>query len=96
MLHIKKPSYMFFNSDDEFYRFCVVPELVTDADVLSTDFNLSPDYYNALNNSVFFVIKDENSQIYKRNAVSYRTITKQIENLLPYYGEKFIGMYGND
>ena len=38
-------------------------------------------------NCSIFIIKDENSQIYKHGAVSYRTITKEISNLEPWYDE---------
>ena len=34
-----------------------------------------------------FVIKDEDSQIYKHGCVSYRTISKDIQNLDPWFDD---------
>ena len=42
-------------------------------------------YNKAVNNCIQFVIKDENSNIYKNGCVSYRTITKPISNLKQYF-----------
>lgn len=85
---------IYFDSDNEFYEYCVIPELIpiqyTDGEGVEryyTDFNLSPQYNDAIKNNMRFVIKDENSQIYKHGAVSYRTITKDIQNLDPWYDE---------
>lgn len=84
---------MYFDCDDDFYRFCVVPVIVPKERISrdgtirqSMDFNLSNDYQNAVDGGTKFVIKDPNSQIYKRKAVSYRTITKPIVNLEEYFG----------
>lgn len=90
---------MYFTSDDEFYNFCVVPKLVvcTDTDdegnvLRYTDFNFSDAYNNAIAQNKKFIIRDENSRIFKHGCVSYRTITKPVSNLEEYtnwfYGNK--------
>ena len=85
-------KYMYFDSDDDFYKFCVVPEIKAKPFTLDNgetfytmDFDLSNDYNMAIQNGNIFVIKDENSQICKHGAVSYRTITKPVKNVI----EKF-------
>ena len=88
MLEEKKPTYMYFDTDDDFYNFCVVPVINVDANTKTTSFDFSNKYKNALENNVYFIIKNEDSQIYKRKAVSYRTITRPVQNMLPYYGEE--------
>lgn len=83
---------LFFNSDDEFYKFCVVPEIIPVEYINQAgetkyymDFNLSNAYNDAISQGKKFIIKDPNSQIFKRQAVSYRTITKPIQNLEEYF-----------
>ena len=83
----------FFESDDDFYQFCVIPELKVKEYVDNngniqhyTDFEFSDEYLEAVEAGVSFVIKDEDSKIYKRKAVSYRTITKKVKNLKGYFG----------
>ena len=85
---------IFFDSDDEFYNFCVVPVLFTvnkrnknGEDTLCTDFNLSPMYHDYVKQGKKFCIKNEDSQIYKRGCVSYRCVNKPIQNLTQYFGE---------
>lgn len=92
-----KEKVIYFDNDQEFYEYAVIPELVsipyTDklgVDGYYTDFNFTPQYNNAINNGMTFIIKDKNSQIYKRGAVSYRTITKEISNLEPWYGDEYL------
>ena len=84
---------MYFDTDDDFYKFCVVPVIVSKERTLPDgsirkcmDFNMSYEYDNAVNNGKIFIIKYPNSQIYKRGAVSYRTITKPVSNLEEYFG----------
>lgn len=83
---------MRFSSDDEFYEFCVFPKLIPVKKVLKngteiyyTDFNFTDAYKNCVNNGTKFIIEDENSRIYKTGHVSYRTITKCVDNLEPYF-----------
>ena len=83
---------IYFDNDDEFYDYCVEPKLITIPFVdkngdtrYYTDFNFTNAYNNDVKDGKIFIIKDENSQIYKHKAVSYRTITKEISNLEPWY-----------
>lgn len=94
MLKISKPKkqFIYFDTDDDFYKFCVVPSVIVNEDEMSYDFDLSPAYYNALADDKYFVIKDMNSNIYKNGCVSYRTITKPVCNLEQYFGDE---KYGN-
>ena len=89
-----KSNTIYFNTDDDFYQFCVVPQVVIKEYVDNNGetnyyftFNLSNAYNKAISDGINFVIKDENSQIYKHGCVSYRTISKPISNLKPYYKE---------
>lgn len=82
---------MYFNTDDDFYQFCIVPQLNTieytnnlGNTAYYLDFDFSYEYNKAIENGTNFVIKDENSNIYKNGCVSYRTITKPISNLKQY------------
>ena len=78
---------MIFTDDDEFYEFVVVPELtIHRSDItghLYSDFELSTVYYDAIEKHKNFMIENSRS-IYKHQAVSYRTITKPIKNLVEY------------
>lgn len=85
---------MYFDTDNDFYEFCVLPKLVPiqytniDGDIAYyTDFNFTNAYQDAIKNGIKFVIKDEDSQIQKHGSVTYRTITKPIENLCQYFGD---------
>ena len=51
------------------------------------DFPFTDEYVKAVNNGTHFMIDDEDSQIYKRGAVSYKSITKNVHNLMPYYNK---------
>lgn len=89
-----KSNTMYFNSDDDFYQFCVVPQLNPVEYINSAgekayyvDFDFTHEYNKAVEQGINFVIKDENSNIYKNGCVSYRTISKPISNLKPYYKE---------
>jgi len=89
-----KDNIIYFDSDNEFYDYCVVPELVPvqyiDSDgneKYYSDFNFTSQYNSAINNNMRFVIKDEDSQIYKHGCVSYRTISKDIQNLDPWFDD---------
>jgi len=85
---------IYFDNDQEFYDYAVIPELVpihyTDKSGVEryyTDFNFTPQYNNAVNNGMTFIIKDEDSQIYKHGGVSYRTIYKDVPNLEPWFND---------
>lgn len=79
---------IYFDNDDAFYEFCVIPNIVlktSDIGTMYSDFDFSPQYLDAINQGKIFIIKDENSNIYKHGAVSYKTITKPVSNLGYYY-----------
>ena len=92
-----KIKLMCFDTDDDFYNFCVVPELVVKTYVTPTgeigkyaDFDLSQAYYDALDNDVKFIIKDINSRIINRNnKVTYKTCSKSVKNLYNWQYEKY-------
>lgn len=82
----KNDKYLYFDNDDAFYNFAVIPELVIieNPEVPGqyyTDFNFSDPYNRAKANGKKFVIRDWNSQIVKRGHVSYRTVTKPVDVL---------------
>ena len=87
---------MYFNTDDDFYAFCVEPVLVVKEYINNsgqvdqyTDFNFTNAYEEAVKNNIAFAIRDKKSQILKHNGVvSYRTISKQSQNLKPWFYEK--------
>lgn len=82
---------IYFDSDDEFLDFAVDrrPIVREGNGVKYTDFNFTSMYQREVDNGVRFCIKDENSTIEKRQAVSYMTNTKKVENLEPWYGVEF-------
>lgn len=88
------PNIRYFDNDEEFYTYCVEPKLVTvdsgEGYYYST-FNFTQQYLDDVANGKKFIIKDENSQIFKRGCVSYRTITKPVQNLEQYFNTN----YGN-
>ena len=88
---------IYFDNDQEFYDYAVIPELVpisfTDKSGVEryyTDFNFTSLYNDAVNNGMTFIIKDEDSQIYKHGGVSYRTIFKEVPNLEPWFDDEEI------
>ena len=99
MLNLKKAlenNIIHFKNDDEFYEWCVVPKivLINETDKFGNeykvaDFNLSEAYNDAINIGKYFMIEDENSQICKHGCVSYRTISKPIQNLETYFNDKY-------
>ena len=89
-----KDNIIYFDSDNEFYDYCVVPELVPVQYIDSegneryySSFNFSSEYNKAIDNGMRFVIKDEDSKIYQHGCVSYRTISKDIQNLDPWFDD---------
>lgn len=71
---------IYFDNDAEFYDYAVNPLLtVTNGDNTPfMDWDFTQPYKNALAENTKFIICDDNSQIYKHQAVSYRTITKPV------------------
>ncbi len=95
----KEYNILYFNDDDEFYTFCVKPQIlltsIVDDEGVShecTTFDFTDEYKTAVNNGTSFVIKDENSLITKHNAVSLGFHTKEVKNLEPYnaFYDKYI------
>jgi hypothetical protein len=86
---------LYFDTDDDFYEFSVVPMLVVREYVNNkgeksayTDFDFTNDYKNAIDKGTKFIIRDPKSLIVKHNnTVSYRTISKPVQNLEPWYYE---------
>lgn len=82
---------IFFDNDDEFYNFVLVPVVKVSIDNTGdqprsiNELTTNWEYNLALKNNKKFIIRDEDSQIYKHGCVSYRTVNKYIDNLEPYY-----------
>jgi hypothetical protein len=80
---------MVFDTDDDFYTFCLIPELIVKKSekefkgkpLYYTDFEFTKQYLDAVEKNVHFYIKDPDSRIAKNKCVSYRTHTKPIENI---------------
>ena len=103
-------SIMYFDNDDEFYQFCVNPEIITSPYTrvdgttgYIADWDFSQGYKDAIDKGIHFIIKDEDSSIYKHGAITHRVNTKKIQNLDPYYkmpskikGMKKLDQYVND
>ncbi len=87
---------VYFDTDDDLYKYVVIPQIVqreytnnAGETAYYGDFDLNPVYYDDLDKSVVYVVKDPNSQILKHNGVvSYRTISKKLDNVKPWYYEK--------
>ena len=77
-----------FDSDEEFYDWSVIPELVAkEADDGSyiTDFDMTPAYNDAIQKKLNFMIHDEDSVICKRGCVTCHTISKPIIGLVEWF-----------
>jgi len=82
-VNINNSDRIYFDNDDDFYAFSVNPTLINKEFI---DANGNVRYYcDAVNSGKKFIIKDENSNIYKHQAVSFRTISKPVSNLGYYY-----------
>lgn len=101
-LHLGKNLWTkFFESDDEFADFCVAPyaEIVHSDSGPSVVGRYSDEYLKCIKEGIIFVIKDEDSQVYKRQVVSKRvpvrnegqllgrefTVQLPVKNLEPYF-----------
>ena len=82
-----KRNIIYFDNDDDFFNFAVIPALVIRDGKHGkyTDFDFSKDYLEKINNGTRFVIEDVNSRIMKNGHINFRTITKNVENIE--YGE---------
>ena len=75
-----------FENDDEFFDWCVNPNLVfkkSESGVTYFTWEFTSEYLNALNEGRIFTIKDSDC-ICKRQAISFHTVTKEVENLKEY------------
>lgn len=92
----KNEKIMYFDNDDDLAIFCINPELkvyttkTTLGDVITlADYDFTPQYYKALDDGIMFCVKDKNSRLNKNGLLAYKTCTKKINNIVPYY-------YGTD
>ena len=79
---------IYFDTDDDFYNYAVKPNFVVNQNPnvgMSYDMDMTDEYKLAVENGKLFCIKDENSAIYKHGCVSCRTLSKQVQNLEPYF-----------
>lgn len=75
----------YFASDQEFEDFCVAPYAEikqTDSGVMYVSGNFSEEYLDCIENGVKFVIRDEDSVVYKRQYVCKRVPVMHNGNLL--------------
>ena len=96
---------MCFTSDEEFADFCVAPFAVTKRSGngnLYYEGDYSDEYKKSIKEGKTFLIKDEDSQVYKRQCVCKRVplfhegtstgrevaIQLSVQGLEPYYGEE--------
>ena len=74
-IRVSQPREMYFNSDAEFEDFCVAPyaEIKETANgVMYVSGKYSDEYLECLEDGVRFVIRDEDSVVYKRQCVCKR------------------------
>ena len=91
MENINDQNTLYFNNDDEFYRFCINPNIVIYQEIDNDDMchnvftaNTSDIYNSCVKSGTKFIIKDPKSRILKNKCISYKTITIPIENVEPY------------
>ena len=100
----EKLNVMYFDSDEEFTDFCVAPFAVikrSEKGNLYYEGEYSDEYKKCLEEGKTFIIKDENSQVYKRKCVTKRVpiegvntrkdvaIQLDVKGLEQYFGEKW-------
>ena len=79
---------LYFDNDDDFFAFTVKPQVIicdNESGYSGYDIDFTDDYKNAVSNNKRFCIKDENSKVYKHNCVSYKLMSKDVQNLEPYF-----------
>ena len=99
------PNVMYFESDEEFTDFCVAPFAVvkrSENGTLYYEGEYSDEYKKCIKEGKTFIIKDENSQVYKRQCVTKRVpvlndgirtcrdapIQLDVQGLQPYFSEE--------
>ncbi|SRR5574344_330647 len=80
---LKKHDAIVFDNDEDFFKFAVDTILVIDNNG-GFDWNFTEAYNDCITKGTNFIIKGE-SQIFKRGRVSYRTVAKRVDNMLPDY-----------
>lgn len=75
-----------FEDDQEFFDFCVDKELKIEDGTNNSyiTWNFTKSYNDAIKEGKTFMIKDPDSKIAKRKALSFHTITKYVENVVEY------------
>lgn len=74
-----KSNILFFENDDEFADFCIAPYAIvkrSERGYLYYEGEFSEMYFKAIEEGKKFVIKDEDSKVYKRSSVSGRVFAK--------------------
>ena len=74
-----KSNILFFENDDEFADFCIAPYAIvkrSERGYLYYEGEFSEMYLKAIEEGKKFVIKDEDSKVYKRSSVSGRVFAK--------------------
>lgn len=98
----EEPNVMYFESDEEFTDFCAAPFAVIKTSEKGTMYyegEYSDEYKKCLKEGKTFIIKDENSQVFKRKCVTKRVpiagvrtrkdvaIQLAVKGLEEYFGE---------
>lgn len=101
-IRISQPQKMYFSSDAEFENFCVAPYAVvkeSESGIMYVTERYSEEYLQCIEDGVHFVIRDEDSVVYKRQCVCKRVpvmhngqplgrdtlVQLSVENLEPYF-----------
>jgi hypothetical protein len=74
-----KSNILFFENDDEFADFCIAPYAIvkiSEKGNIDYEGEFSEMYLKAIEEGKKFVIKDEDSKVYKRSSVSARVFAK--------------------
>lgn len=74
-----KSNILFFENDDEFADFCIAPYAIVKISEKGNPYyegEFSEIYLKAIEEGKKFVIKDEDSKVYKRSSVSARVFAK--------------------
>lgn len=80
-----------FSNDQDFFDFAVVQEMVFERSEMGTllqTWNFTHAYNQAIEEGTKLVISDPNSQVVKHRAVTYRAVTRPVENVC---GPKYTG-----
>lgn len=98
-----KNNVIYFDTDEEFTDFCLAPYAIieqTDNGILYYTGEYSDEYLRCIDEDKSFIIRDEDSEVYKHQCVSKRLpviyngtsighnalIQLKVENLEPYFG----------